>query len=83
MTGMVTASGGAWNASIIAEYFHLKDRRWRRWGWESRSVRRVIMGSSRFCCWRTIMMSLMVVTMNRLVWRPMFRLAESKFRLDV
>jgi NitT/TauT family transport system permease protein len=27
-------------------------------------------------------MSLMVVTVNRLVWRPMFRLAETKFRLD-
>src|SRR6202167_2278533 len=26
VTGLVTASGGAWNASIIAEYFHLKDR---------------------------------------------------------
>src|SRR5450631_62582 len=26
VTGLVTASGGAWNASIVAEYFHLKDR---------------------------------------------------------
>ncbi len=30
----------------------------------------------------TIIMSLMVVTVNRLVWRPMYRLAETKFRLD-
>ena len=26
VTGMVTASGGAWNASIVAEYFHFRDR---------------------------------------------------------
>jgi NitT/TauT family transport system permease protein len=31
----------------------------------------------------TIIMSLMVVTVNRLVWRPMFHLAENKFRLDI
>src|ERR1700742_4812532 len=24
ITGLVTASGGAWNASIVAEYFHFK-----------------------------------------------------------
>ena len=27
VTGMVTASGGAWNASIVAEYFHFRGRR--------------------------------------------------------
>ena len=26
ITGLVTASGGAWNASIVAEYQHLKDQ---------------------------------------------------------
>ena len=30
----------------------------------------------------TILMATMVVTMNRLVWRPLYRLAETKFRLD-
>jgi NitT/TauT family transport system permease protein len=27
-------------------------------------------------------MALMVVTINRLVWRPLYRLAETKYRLD-
>ena len=51
VTGLVTASGGAWNASIVAEYFHLKDRTLRRWGWGHRSARPAIMGSFLFCCW--------------------------------
>jgi NitT/TauT family transport system permease protein len=27
-------------------------------------------------------MALMVVTINRLVWRPLYKLAETKYRLD-
>jgi NitT/TauT family transport system permease protein len=30
----------------------------------------------------TILISLMVVTVNRLVWRPLYGLAETRFRLD-
>lgn len=30
----------------------------------------------------TIIMALMVVTINRLVWRPLYHLAETKYRLD-
>jgi NitT/TauT family transport system permease protein len=30
----------------------------------------------------TIIMALMVVTINRLVWRPLFQLAETKYRLE-
>jgi NitT/TauT family transport system permease protein len=30
----------------------------------------------------TILISLMVVTMNRLVWRRLYRLAETRFKLE-
>ena len=82
VTGLVTASGGAWNASIIAEYFHLKDRTLETLGLGAQISAASDHGQFSILLLATIIMSLMVVTVNRLVWRPMFRLAESKFRLD-
>ena len=82
VTGLVTASGGAWNASIIAEYFHLKDRTLETLGLGAQISAASDHGQFSILLLATIIMSLMVVTVNRLVWRPMFRLAESKYRLD-
>ncbi len=82
VTGLVTASGGAWNASIVAEYFHLKDRTLETLGLGAQISAASDHGQFAILLLATIIMSLMVVTVNRLVWRPMFRLAESKFRLD-
>jgi NitT/TauT family transport system permease protein len=82
VTGLVTASGGAWNASIIAEYFHLKDRTLQTLGLGAQISAASDHGQFSILLLATIIMSLMVVTVNRLVWRPMFRLAETKFRLD-
>jgi NitT/TauT family transport system permease protein len=83
VTGLVTASGGAWNASIIAEYFHLKDRTLSTLGLGAQISAASDHGQFSILLLATIIMSLMVVTVNRLVWRPMYRLAETKFRLDV
>ncbi len=82
VTGLVTASGGAWNASIIAEYFHLKDRTLQTLGLGAQISAASDHGQFSILLLATIIMSLMVVTVNRLVWRPMYRLAETKFRLD-
>src|SRR5580704_11890957 len=82
VTGLVTASGGAWNASIVAEYFHLKDRTLQTLGLGAQISAASDHGQFSILLLATIIMSLMVVTVNRLVWRPMFRLAETKFRLD-
>jgi NitT/TauT family transport system permease protein len=82
VTGLVTASGGAWNASIVAEYFHLKDQTLSTLGLGAEISAASDHGQFAILLLATIIMSLMVVTVNRLVWRPMFRLAESKFRLD-
>ena len=82
VTGLVTASGGAWNASIVAEYFHLKDHTLQTLGLGAQISSASDHGQFSILLLATIIMSLMVVTVNRLVWRPMFRLAESKYRLD-
>ena len=52
ITGMVTASGGAWNASVMAEYSHVRTGRWRPSGWARRSTPPPTAGGFRCCCWR-------------------------------
>lgn len=82
ITGLVTASGGAWNASIIAEYFHLKDHTLQTLGLGAQISAASDHGQFHILLLATIVMALMVVTVNRLVWRPLYRLAETKYKLE-
>lgn len=82
ITGLVTASGGAWNASIVAEYFQLKDQTLMTKGLGAQISAASSSGDFPTLLLATIIMALMVVTINRLVWRPLYHLAETKYRLD-
>jgi NitT/TauT family transport system permease protein len=82
ITGLVTASGGAWNASIVAEYFQLKDKTLMTNGLGAQISAASNRGDFPTLLLATIIMALMVVTINRLVWRPLYRLAETRYRLD-
>ncbi len=82
ITGLVTASGGAWNASIIAEYFHLKGQTMQTVGLGAQISAATDHGQFQLLLLSTIVMALMVVTINRLVWRPLYRLAETRFKLE-
>lgn len=82
VTGLVTASGGAWNASIIAEYFHLNDKTLQTLGLGAQIAAATDSGQFPILLLATIIMALMVVTTNRMVWRKMYRLAETKYKLD-
>jgi len=81
ITGLVTASGGAWNASIIAEYFHLKNKTLQTVGLGAMISAATDSGQFQLLLLATIVMALMVVTINRLVWRPLYRLAETRYKL--
>ena len=81
ITGLVTASGGAWNASIISEYFLLKGRVLQTTGLGAQISQATADGDSQALLLATIIMAIMVVTINRLVWRPLYRLAETRYRL--
>jgi NitT/TauT family transport system permease protein len=83
ITGLVTASGGAWNASILAEYFHLKDQTLSTLGLGAEISRATDMGNYSLLLFSTIVMAMMVLTVNRLVWRPLYRLAETRFKLEI
>jgi NitT/TauT family transport system permease protein len=82
ITGLVTASGGAWNASIVAEYFQIKDRTLTTPGLGAQISAASNRGDFPTLLLATIIMALMVVTINRLLWRPLYRLAETKYRLE-
>ena len=82
ITGLVTASGGAWNASIVAEYFRTNDHTYTTLGLGAQISLASDSGNTRLLLIATVVMAAMVVTINRLLWKPLFRLAESRFRLD-
>jgi NitT/TauT family transport system permease protein len=82
ITGMVTASGGAWNASVMAEYSHVKDRTLETIGLGAQIDAATDSGRFPMLLLATILISLMVVTMNRLVWRRLYRLAETRYKLE-
>ncbi|MGB6326863.1 MAG: ABC transporter permease subunit [Methylocella sp.] len=82
VTGALTASGGSWNASIVAEYV--------KWGGDTVSAHgigayiakatadgdypKIVLGVA--------VMSMFVIMFNRLLWRPLYGLAERRLRLD-
>ena len=85
VTGLITAAGGAWNATIVAEYLH-------RWATNQKSgvrprfddqprrrapttVNAPLLAAS------AVTMAVFVVVVNRLVWKRLGRLASSKYSL--
>ena len=82
VTGGITATGGSWNASIVAEVV--------RWG----NTTLVATGLGAYIArWSTgefnphvglgmLVMGLLVLAYNRLIWRRLYQLAEERYRLD-
>jgi len=82
VTGLTTASGGAWNASIVAEYFNFKGHTLSTLGLGSQISSATDSGQFNVLLVCTIVMAAVVVCINRLVWRPLYRLAETRYRLS-
>ncbi len=82
VTGLVTASGGAWNASIIAEYFHFQGKIVEVPGLGSTISQASDAGHFHVLLAATLIMATVVVLINRLVWRRMYRLASTRFKLE-
>jgi NitT/TauT family transport system permease protein len=82
VTGLITASGNAWNASIVAEYFHLKGTIFSTIGLGALISQATDDGNFQLLLAATIVMAAFVVTINRLLWRRLYGLAATRFRLE-
>jgi len=82
ITGLVTASGGAWNASIVAEYFHFRGQTISTLGLGAIISNATDDGNFRLLLSATVVMALIVVSVNRLVWRRLYTQAATKYKLE-
>jgi NitT/TauT family transport system permease protein len=82
VTGLLTASGGAWNASIIAEYFHFRGRILTATGLGSTISAATDSGSFDVLLAATILMAIIVVVVNRVVWKRLYQLAGTRYKLE-
>ena len=81
ITGAITASGGSWNASIVAEVASWGDTHLKATGLgayiasatEAGDFPRVVLGIATMC--------ILVTLFNRLVWRPLYAFGERRLRL--
>ena len=81
-TGALTASGGSWNAAIVAEYVKWGDDKVVAHGIGSYIAQATEAGDYPKIVLGVAVMSFVVILFNRLFWRPLFGLAERKLRLS-
>ncbi|MGR2661144.1 MULTISPECIES: ABC transporter permease [Chromobacterium] len=82
VTGAITASGGAWNASIVSEYVSWGDDKLAAHGLGAYIAQTTAAGDYPKILLGITVMSIFVVLFNRLLWRPMYAAAENKLRLN-
>ncbi len=82
VTGAITASGGAWNASIVAEAVSWGNTHVVAHGLGAYIAETTAAGDYPKIILGIAVMSLFVTLFNRLLWRPLFAYAEARLRLD-
>ncbi len=78
VTGAITASGGSWNASIVAEYVSWGDTTLQAQGLGSYIARMTAVGDFPRIALGIGVMCVFVMALNHFVWRPLYRLAEGR-----
>ena len=82
ITGAITAVGGAWNASILAEVVSWGGKKLVAHGLGAYIYESTTAGDFFHIALGIGMMSLLVLVFNHLIWRPLYVLAESRYQLD-
>jgi NitT/TauT family transport system permease protein len=81
-TGAITASGGAWNASIVAEHVMFGGKEYRTLGVGALIAEATAKGDYPLLLAGTLTLVATVVTINRTLWRRLYLLAEERYRMD-
>ena len=82
VTGALTAAGGAWNASIVSEVASWGNQKLTATGLGAYISEYTTAGSFSHTVLGIGMMCLLVLTFNRLLWRPLYVYAENQFLLE-
>jgi NitT/TauT family transport system permease protein len=81
VTGAITASGGSWNAAIVAEYASWGKTQLTAHGLGAYIAEATARGDFHRIVLGIVTMSLFVVAINRFFWRPLYYFAERRYRL--
>jgi NitT/TauT family transport system permease protein len=82
ITGLVTAGGGAWNASIVAEYITFGGQTYSVTGIGAVIAEATAAGNYDLLLAGTLALIVTVVAINRLVWRRLYRVAEERYKME-
>jgi len=82
ITGAIAAGGGAWNASIVAEYVEFAGKTIFTTGIGSTIARATAAGDYPLLLASTLVMIITVVMINRLVWRRLYNIARERYRME-
>lgn len=82
VTGLITATGGAWNASIVSEYVTFGGETMKTRGLGSLISESTVTGNFGLLLLSTVVMAIIVVSINRIFWKRLFALAQEKYRLE-
>lgn len=82
ITGSITASGGAWNASIVAEYVEFSGKTYATTGIGATIARATDTGNYALLLAGTLILVVSVILINRFFWQRLYRLAEERYHMD-
>ena len=82
ITGAITASGGAWNASIVAEHVEFGGQTYATIGVGALIAQATGTGDYAMLLGATLALVITVVFINRIFWRRLYRVAEERYRME-
>lgn len=82
VTGLITATGGAWNASIVSEYVIFAGHKISTTGLGALIAEAADAQNFPLLLASTLVMAAVVILGNRLVWRKLYRVAQTRYRLE-
>ncbi len=82
LTGLITAAGGAWNATIVSEYLQLPGKTYAAFGLGSLINQATTSANYPLLAASVVTMALSVVLINRVFWKRLYRLAEDRYSLN-
>jgi NitT/TauT family transport system permease protein len=82
VTGAITASGGAWNASIVAEHVEFSGQTHATTGIGALIAQATNTGDYALLLGATLALVAAVVLLNRVFWLQLYRLAEERYRME-